>query len=461
MATRLNLTGFRAQHYKPFTDTGWISLRPITLLFGHNSSGKSAVLSILPMLRQTMEDPNQATPLVLSSDTGVDLGAYEDVAYRHEVSLQTPILFGLELSLVRQLEPDPTAVRLIRGLTTLSKSHDPLKIEFAASYNKKKRQIAITDFSICQESQDPLLRLFRRTTAANQPWHIEPETLLQHEPFVTWRHFTARLVFPSSTSSADPLADITSSIASALQRDLASLVHIGPLRDYPRRAYRLTGESPRDVGEFGQHWLSMLLQARARDRLTRDVNSWLKRMGYTIHIEWGKQGYVHPVLTDPAGVQTSLKDVGFGISQILPLLIQGFSASPGTILILEQPEIHLHPRGQAELADILLAIANRGVRLLVETHSEHLLLRLQRRIAESSLGESATPRLSPDDMAVYFIHRGEQASTVHGLVLDPAGHFVDPPQEFETFFSQDYDEAIRWTEATARIASGDTHASST
>lgn len=451
MAVAFRLSAFRAQHFKPFVDTSWLSIRPVTLLFGHNSSGKSAALSILPMLRQSIDDPNLSTPLVLSSDTGVDLGTYEEVAYRHEVSLQTPIRFGLEFSFTAGESDGVFTPRLAGALSDLSLPRRPIHVSFAASYNKKRRRIAITEFTVSQPDSEPLLRLYRKTTAATQRWHVEPESLSPRETSILWRHFIPRAIPSFKRSGNEPLTELINAISQTLHGDLRNLVHVGPLRAFPQRAYRLTGESPRDVGELGQNWLSLLLQARARESLTRDVNTWLRRMDYTMHIEWGRQGYVHPVLTDPSGLQIGLKDVGFGISQILPLLIQGLSSPPGTILILEQPEIHLHPRAQAELAEVLLAIANRGIRLLIETHSEHLLLRLQRRIAETVLGEAPIP-LRPADIAVYFFHRGDEGSRVHMVALDEEGQFVEPPPQFETFFSQDYEEAVEWTRASARIA---------
>lgn len=84
-----------------------------------------------------------------------------------------------------------------------------------------------------------------------------------------------------------------------------------------------------------------------------------------------------------------LPDVGFGISQVLPVLVQCFYAPEGSIILIEQPEIHLHPNAQSTLADVMIDVINskengtdRDIQLVIETHSEHFLRRLQRRIAE-------------------------------------------------------------------------------
>ena len=95
------------------------------------------------------------------------------------------------------------------------------------------------------------------------------------------------------------------------------------------------------------------------------------------------------------GPETLITDVGFGVSQILPVLVLCFYAPKGSTIILEQPEIHLHPAVQAGLADVLIdAYKRRDVQIIVESHSEHFLRRLQRRVAEEALPN--------DDLAVYF-----------------------------------------------------------
>lgn len=457
METRgsLQLTAYQACHFKPFVDTNWLEIKPITLIFGHNSSGKSALLSILPMLRQTLEDPNLNTPFVFSSETGVDLGTYDEVAHGHEVSLETPIWFNLKIGIDYQIAHSRYSSfqirRYVEALDALDIEGSTIEVRIAAKYNKKRRRIAITDFLLLDQTGNQILKTYRKTTAANQRWHLEPDTLEDAGIRFHWEHFLPRIVGVGRLSENRPWVDLFSSINNGLSRDLLRLVHIGPLRDSPRRAYRLTGESPRDVGQIGENWLNILLQARARGQLADQVNEWLDHLGHTLQIEWGRQGYVHPMLKDHAGLRTSLKDTGFGISQILPVLIQGFSSSPGTILILEQPEIHLHPRAQAELGDMLLAISRRGVRLLVETHSEHLLLRLRRRMAESQLGQEGTLALPLEDVAIYYVERLEGQSEVYQIAVNGMGEFVAPPERFQSFFSEDYEETLKWSEAIARI----------
>lgn len=462
IGTELQLNAYQARNFKAFVDTGWIEIKPLTLFFGHNSSGKSALLSVLPMLQQTMDDPNYSTPFVFASETaGVDLGTYDEVSYRHLVSLESPVWFNLEVKLIEVVADEVASLtrnrveRLRKGLDELRISGSGVRVHVAASYNQKRRHTAITDYRLTDLDDNLILRTYRKTTAETQEWHVESPFISTQgqESRMSWVHFLPYLRGGSSglPKASRPLYDVLMGTNSILESSLERITHIGPLRASPNRAYRLTGESPKDVGQAGQYWLSILFQSPAKDLLTRIINYWLQRLGYTLRIEWGKQGYVHPMLKDGTGLEVALKDVGFGISQLLPVLIQGLTSPPGTILILEQPEIHLHPRAQADLGDMLLSIAGRGIRLLIETHSEHLLLRIRRRLAENQLSDKSQPSLSPEDVAIYFVERQEQGSSVHRVAVDAIGNITDPSRKFQSFFSDDYEEVLKLSQAVARI----------
>jgi predicted ATPase len=136
----------------------------------------------------------------------------------------------------------------------------------------------------------------------------------------------------------------------------------------------------------------------------------------------GSQIFQVKVRKLPGGTE-SLIDVGFGVSQILPVVVLCFYVPEGSTVILEQPEIHLHPAVQASLADVLIdAWHKRRVQILVESHSEHLLRRMQRRIAEKSL--------SSDDVALYFCEAGPRGSKAIPLALDLFGNITNWPQDF-------------------------------
>jgi predicted ATPase len=122
----------------------------------------------------------------------------------------------------------------------------------------------------------------------------------------------------------------------------------------------------------------------------------------------------------------SIADVGFGISQTLPVIVSLLAAEPGQLVYIEQPEIHLHPRAQMAMAKILADAANRGVKVVAETHSSLLLLGVQSLVAEG--------KLSPDKVKLHWFKRRPEdgVTEVSSADLDNAGAFGDWPEDFSS-----------------------------
>jgi hypothetical protein len=209
----------------------------------------------------------------------------------------------------------------------------------------------------------------------------------------------------------------------AVRQLLTMLFPLGPFRKPPERYYIFTGATPQDVGYQG-HLLPDLLFRHPE--LVRETNEWLERLdiGYSLRIRplGRKEKDLFEVrLVDmrrKPNVEVGLTDVGFGISQILPLVVQSL-AGADQIISVEQPEVHIHPRLQADLGDLLIEAIKepRRNQFIIETHSEHLALRLQRRVRERTL--------SPDDVSVVYVSRGPNGATVQPLRLDEEGDFMD------------------------------------
>ena len=209
----------------------------------------------------------------------------------------------------------------------------------------------------------------------------------------------------------------------AVEQSLGSLFPLGPFRKPPSRWYIFTGTTPQDVGYQG-HLLPDLLFRQSE--LRANTNEWLRKLdiGYEIklrHLGDRLSDLFELRLVDTRRkkpVEVGLSDVGFGISQILPLVVQSLAATD-QIISVEQPEVHIHPRLQADLGDLLIEAIQepRRNQFIIETHSEHLALRLQRRVREK--------KLPPKDISVVYVSRGPTGATVQPLRLDEEGDFID------------------------------------
>ncbi len=246
---------------------------------------------------------------------------------------------------------------------------------------------------------------------------------------------------------------------------LSTAVHyVGPLRHPPHQPFLATPDTNAGhVGKSGEHLAAILLaqqstldryprppdlEASANDRgemtLGEAANLWLRYLQVADSMTVREDApLVLGIGVTPQGLEDSvpLGSVGVGVSQILPVVVQCLVAGPGALVILEQPELHLHPAAQQRLADFLIECTRWGRRFLIESHSEHLVLRLRRRIAEDQ-----TDSLR-DQVAILFAERNDQGDTTYRQIeVTEAGGVVDWP---DGFFDQGPDDAHQLLVAAA------------
>ena len=219
------------------------------------------------------------------------------------------------------------------------------------------------------------------------------------------------------------IAELTMVGSVTLEQTLDYLFPMSPFRRPPQRWYIFSGTGPEDVGYQGDLLPDLLFR---RPELVEETDKWLKKldMGYELDVKSVREnsGDLFEVrLVDTRRkkpVNVALPDVGFGISQLLPFIVQSLLAE-NQIISIEQPEVHVHPKLQADLGDLLAKCIKepRQNQFIVETHSEHLILRLQRLVYKGEI--------KPEDVSVIYVSRGPEGAKAQRLHLDDEGDFID------------------------------------
>lgn len=451
------LTELRLENFKAWRDTGPMRLAPLTVIFGTNSSGKSSVGHLLLALKQTMLLTDRKRSLHLGDDNSlIDLGTFEDCIYYHDLS--SP----LDVSLRWKPRGDLVLKDILDSAATFKGDEITLRSEIVASKTEQPETRRFT-YTLHQQGEGVLsahhgrdngkayleCNPLRLVFAQGRKWSLEP-------PEKFYR-------FSDKTLSRYQNAHFLTDFVLETEQMLENFYHLGPLRSPPKRVYPWSGDTPPDVGAEGELTIPALLAATQQERkLNRGpsqkyqlfgsfIANWLKDLGvidkFKVEpIAAGRKEYEVLIQVHSAAPWVKLTDVGFGISQILPALVQAFYAPPGSVLWMEQPEIHLHPRVQANLADVFISAIqarengeNRNTQLIIESHSEHFLNRLQRRIAEGELG--------PSDVAIYFVSQKKGQAHLEPLTLNEYGDIENWPDDF---FGDDMEDITQRALAAAK-----------
>jgi len=454
MIDRLHIEGF-----KSWQDTGDIEMGQLTGFFGANSSGKTALLQCLLMLKQTVESADRSRVLHTGDERSyVDLGTVYDIVYRHSLPADLGLSIGWTPGKpLRILDPEGTGSAVL---------FDVKRLGFQMTVSSDVESVSVKEFSYGFEHRGrPYCFGMRRSQSAESAEVPTYEVVAQGYELKRNRGRPWPLPapvksygFPDRINADYQNAGFLSELVLAFEELFQGVYYLGPLREYPHRNYVWAGERPRDVGQRGELAVPALLAARkqgpvirrvgktrGRDTVEQRVAHWLKSLGMIDsfdlrQIAENRKDYELRVRRSPHSAEVLITDVGFGVSQVLPVLVLCYYAPEGSTIILEQPEIHLHPSVQAGLADVFVdAIKTRKVQIILESHSEHLLRRLQRRIAEEAL--------QADHAALYFVGMEQGTSRLERLDLDLFGNIRNWPQDF---FGDEMADLVAQAEAEAR-----------
>ncbi len=416
-------------NFKSWRETGPVRMAPLTAFFGANSSGKSSLLQMLLLLKQTAESNDRNLVLKTGSlqEGYVNLGTAHEITYGRENKLSLGIVWEFDRIfpvVFAEGDEDVTLPEFefeTRIHAEEQKVHvDSFRYQYGDSFSAVLARKPNNHYAI------------RVLVRGNEPRRSQSRPRVYMKPVKCYGFSYEALEYYR-------VVDYLQHLEFEFEWLFNQLFYLGPLREYPRRQYTWGGERPSNVGLKGELAVPAVLAGRGakvygnrrkskRNALEARIAQWL------VDLDLASSFKVEPVTTGSSLFQVKMKrhqsspevlitDMGIGVSQVLPVLVLCYYVPEGSTIILEQPELHLHPSVQAGLADVFVdVIKHRNVQILLESHSEHLLRRLQRRIAEEAL--------KPDDIALYFCEMREGESTLTRLETDMFGAIKNWPQDF-------------------------------
>jgi predicted ATPase len=412
------LTSISLEGFKSFFEAAKdVQIRRLTVLAGANSSGKSSLMQPLLLMKQTLDAPYDPGVLRL-------LGPYVQVTSRDQVLARG----GTH----KPRESFKVSLRLNSG--------SGVSVEFRKA-ERAGFEIAAMSCTENSKGHGILLRPDMdekaiREAARDSKW-IDDEFLGRYTRVgVVQARCFLRLSEKGESLSDSPIWPefdrYYPTVFTALT--LRDLIHLPGLRGNPEREYRVASVDRVSDGPFQNYTASVILnwQEEGESEKLRVLGDSMKRLGLTWKVQAERiddarirlnVGRLTRPTKGGADDLVNIADVGIGISQVLPVVVALMTAKPGQVVYIEQPEIHLHPRAQVALAGLLVEAANRGVRVIAETHSDHLLLAVQTQVAEGVI--------SAAEVALHWFSRDKHGATsVRTADLDEAGRYGDWPEDF-------------------------------
>jgi predicted ATPase len=414
MLTYLNLKNF-----KIWKSTGPIDLAPVTLLLGTNSSGKSSLIQSLLLIRQTVKSDDDNVDLNFGNPDGNDsviLGQFSDVLCQHAGEPKDMV----EIEFNWRPTPDQQTVRVFSARYREGSSGAAEQAYLRLGANPH-------DFTVELQKQG----VYRLLVGNEDGTRRQSVDYRPHRSFTFSHEVIARL---------GEQGKLIEDIGPQLLAELSKIIYLGPVRKLARRDYVWNGRMPATIGDDGSKAVDALIASGVEVQnatkkkvpsqdavyLYESAAKWLKKMdlaeGLAVKSLGGSSRY--ELLIERKGEKTNLKDVGVGVSQVLPVIVAALCAAPGHIVIVEEPESHLHPLAQSVLAELFAEVSKeRGVQFIVETHSEHLFRRMQTLMAKGQVRQGS-------DCRMYFVERSGPDASLRALETNGYGGITNWPDKF-------------------------------
>ena len=539
------LTRIYIENFKGISSEVQIDLKPVTLLFGANSVGKSTIMQALQYVREVLERNNANPDRTLQGGDFVDLGGFRNLVHLRDTARHITIQIDLSLGgqglpdLVPEAfddwQTDDSRVWAFYNLLHETRSRiESVSVKLVIAWSHLRDQAVVIGYQVgangewlaeinatddgrdvsisineinsifmhpfSQEDLDKKLDYLRKT--ADSAVSGDAGTHIIETHYTVWPHIIETVTNAGMEKTGEGLREWLSGFDSALPR-LGELLHIpapdvigaenvyiareftafisslivgpgllmrdelrrmryvGPIRHVPARDF--DASLTKDEAGWADGLAGWETLLTGQQSLIDDVSRWMAdedklNTGYAIERRWVREvrsewldligsddlnpqrkwmlyKTIESLLTKPriglidtkSGLEMQSRDVGIGISQVLPVVVAALEPSASLVMV-EQPELHIHPSVQVGLGDLLIySVYRHNMNFLIETHSEHLILRLLRRIRETSAGDLPPDFLpvSPDMIGVYYVDRGENGVQIKSLPVDESGEFTE------------------------------------
>lgn len=444
------------ENFRCFVDTGEIEIRPITLLVGENSAGKT---SFLAGVRQVLESLNRGSPNLFNRDPYF-LGGFEQILHRRSRRDTGRSSFTMSIEGSTVAKPGNgqgrNGDRIRNEFTYRHGSPQPELARYRASHKGVTLDLdligdQVTAKLLLPQAEHPITIPTRRTPVERASlFRDHPGLLMDYIEFLLMdlRHPGLPLesdrnseITPSQAKEARVMLHASHAMRATFRRPIFASA---PVRTEPRRTYTPSEIAP---SSEGSHVPLVLAQAA----LGNDNSIWQKIR--TDLVEFGKLSglfadiNVHrfgkkdidpfEIMVNVHGISRNLVDVGYGVSQILPIVYQLSDPETYGAYLLQQPEVHLHPRAQAALGSLIVQAVARAKRrpyVLIETHSDYLADRIRIEVGNG--------RISYEDVAILFFRNGREGATITPMTVNKHGELVGAPEDFRAFFLQEHSRLL-------------------
>jgi len=420
MAAKINrIAGITVGGFKSICTEQHIEIEPLTILAGANSSGKSSIMQPLLLLKQTLETPSDPGALLLDGPNVKFTLSDQLLARLPGRKCSDSFTVGINL------QNDQSLTLVFRP--QLRKGFEVTKMIYEADRESFQivPKMAHEDIEkIIPDRIRSYYDFFKRREKTTLRWAVYRDHCFLSFELIKNRE--ARQIASRRYTTMSPGRDFVSYIE--------GIIHLPGLRGNPQRTYPIRAGGPNFQGTFEPYVASVINQWQTEhSEKMGDLGKTLEDMGLTWKVQSKaiddtqvelKVGRLMHSKQGGAKDLVSIADVGFGVSQSLPVIVALLAAQPGQLVYLEQPEIHLHPLAQRRLANVLRDSIERGVVAVVETHSALLIRELQTLVA--------TEQISREDIALHWFQRGEDGSTtITTANLDDQGAYGDWPEDFD------------------------------